>query len=269
MFAWGFDKPKGLSPRVGAAHPYTRGVRLLDAIAAVLAGTLPRRYWAALDLPIAEKATIAGVVTLLAGCTLGITGYFAYLARVLESAFFVPSPYMIVAYLGYVFFTPRGLFSLYLVGSGLARAVSGWIGEPFGDPILTAIDALIHRMRGAATKRASHRQRLAAEGADEPDRRYAGAWADLPGVDFVIVTARRKAGWTAGTFVITPDGWFTLGQPFDRPMPQGVRTIYPLTALTTMDVMRKGVAYDLPPLRPHAPRRPREAAEPSRAPGES
>ncbi len=244
-------------------------MRLLDAIAAVLAGTLPRRYWPALDLPIAEKATFAGVSTLLAGCALGITGYFAYLARVLESAFFVPSPYMMAAYLGYLFFTPRGLFSLYLVGSGLARAVSGWIGEPFGDPILTAIDAVFHRARGAAATKASHRERLAAEGADEPDRRYAGAWAGLPEVDFVIIAARRKAEWTMGTFVITRDGWFTLGQPFDRTMPQGVRTIYPLTVLTTMDVMRKGVAYELPPLRPHTPRRPHDAAEPSRAPGES
>lgn len=255
---------------MGIAAPYTRGVRSpLAAIAAVLAGTLPRRYWTAIDLPIAEKATFAGVVTLLAGCALGITGYFAHLERVLETAVFVPSPYMMVAYFGYVFFTPRGLFSLYLVGSGLARAVSGWIDEPFGDPVLTAIDALFHRTRGAAVTRASHRERLAAEGADQPDRRYAGAWAGLPGVDFVIVAARRKAEWTVGTFVITQDGWFTLGQPFDRPMPQGVRTIYPLTLLATMDVMRKGVAYELPPLRPHPPRHRRDVAEPSRAPGES
>lgn len=252
------------------AAPYTRAVRSpLDLFAAVLAGALPRRYWARLDLPIAERATLAGVVTLLAGCALGITGYFAYLARVLETAFFVPSPYMMVAFFGYVFFTARGLFSLYLVGSGLARAISAWIDEPFGDPLLTAIDSLTARARQSASTRASQRRRLAAEGADEPDRRYAGEWAELPGVDFVVVAARRKAGWTSGTFVITPDGWFTLGEPFDRPLPQGMRTIYPLTTLATMDVMRKGVAYELPPLRAHTARRRPGAAEPWRPPGES
>jgi len=241
----------------------------LDAIAALLVGALPRRHWGSLDLPIADLATFGGVLTLLAGCALGITGYFAFLERVLESAFFVPSPYMMVAYFSYLFFTPRGLFSVYLVFSGLARAVSGWIGEPFGDPILTGIDTLVRRARAAASTRASQRERRAAEGADEPDYRCTGEWADLPGVDFVIVASRRKAGWTAGTFVITPDGWFTLSQPFDRPMPQGIRTIYPLTTLMTLDVMRRGVAYDLPPLRRHPPRRRSSAAEPPQPPGES
>ncbi len=243
---------------------YTRGVRsALDAVAAILAGAVPRRYWAAIDLPISQFATLGGFVTLFAGCALGITGYFAHMAQVMESAFFVPSPYMMAGYFGYLFFTPRGLFSIYLVFSGLARAVSGWIDEPFGDPILTGVDALTHRLRGTAVTRATERQRLAAEGADEPDRRYGGDWADLSGVDFVIVAARRKVGWTAGTFVVTEDGWFTLGQPFDRPTPNGIRTIYPLTTLQTMDVLRRGVPYELPPLRAHPPRRRGPAAEPS------
>ena len=88
-------------------------------------------------------------------------------------------------------------------------------------------------------------------------------------MDFVIVAARRKAGWTAGTFVITDDGWFTLGQPFDRPTPNGIRTIYPLTMLQTLEVLRKGVAYQLPPLRAHTARRRGRAGEPSQPPGES
>lgn len=239
-----------------------------DAVVAVLAGAVPRRHWPAIDLPISQFATLGGFVTLFSGCALGITGYFAHMAEVMESAFFVPSPYMMVGYFGYLFFTPRGLFSIYLVFSGLARAVSGWIDEPFGDPILTGADTLIHRLRGTAITRSTERKRLAAEGTDEPDRRYTGDWADLPGVDFVIVAARRKAGWTAGTFVITDDGWFTLGQPFDRPTPHGIRTIYPLTTLHTLDVMRRGVPYQLPPLRPDPPRR-RRAGEPPRPAGES
>jgi len=242
---------------------------VIYAVAAILAGAVPRRHWAAIDLPISQFATMGGMVTLFAGCALGITGYFAHMAQVMESAFFVPSAYMMVGYFGFLFFTPRGLFSIYLVVSGLARAVSGWIDEPFGDPILTGVDSAIHRARGTAATRAGQRERRAAEGADEPDRRYTGDWAGLPGVDFVIVAARRKAGWTAGTFIITGDGWFTLGQPFDRPTPNGIRTIYPLTMLQTLEVLRKGVSYELPPLRPDPPRRRRPAGEPSGPPGES
>jgi hypothetical protein len=270
MFAWSTGKPKGLSPREGSRRPYTRIVRAaLDVLIALVAGVLPRRHWPRLDLPIEDWATLGGMVTLLLGCALGITGFFAYMARMLESAYFVPSPYMMVGFAGYLFFTPRGLFALYLVGSGLARAVSSWIGEPFGDPLLTGVDHALYRTRSTSAARATHKARTRAEGADEPDRRYAGAWADLPDVDFVIVAARRKPEWTAGTLVVTSDGWFTLGQAFDRPMPQGVRTVYPLTTLTTMDVMRRGVAYDLPPLRPSAPRRRGSPAEPSQTPSES
>ena len=181
----------------------------------------------------------------------------------------VPAAMWMLAPIAFAFFTPRGLFAIYLVFSGLARAVSGWIDEPFGDPVLTGVDSLFSRVRGSAATRTAQRERMTAEGADEADRRYPGEWADLPDTDFVIVAARRKADWTAGTFVITPDGWFTLGQPFDRPMANGVRTIYPLSALTTMDVMRKGVAYQLPPLRAYRRRRSETAAEPSQPPGES
>ena len=57
----------------------------------------------------------------------------------------------------------------------------------------------------------------------------------------------------AGQFEHRP----TLGEPFDRPLPQGLRTLYPLTAQTLgADVLRKGVSYELPPLSP-APTRPR------------
>lgn len=242
---------------------------LFDGLLALPAGLLPRRHWGQIDLPIEQRAVLSGLLTLLGGAAFGITGFFSYLQGVMESAFFVPSPLMMAAYFGYLFFTPRGLFSLYLVASGLVRTVSAWIGEPFGDPILTGIDTALHRTRRASVARWSHHERTEAEGADEPDRRYPGAWADLPGVDFVVVAARRKPGWTEGTFVITPDGWFTLGEPFDRPTPNGLRTVYPLTALATMTVLRKGVSYELPPLRPHAARRVTATGEPPPRRGES
>jgi hypothetical protein len=33
-------------------------------------------------------------------------------------------------------------------------------------------------------------------------------------------------------------------------MPNGLRTIYPLTAQTTLEAVRKSVSYELPPMRP-------------------
>jgi hypothetical protein len=116
--------------------------------------------------------------------------------------------------------------------------------------MLTGLDHLWRRLRSDARARSERDARLALEKIDEPDRRYHGEWAGLPDVTYVVVAARRKPGWTKGTWVITSDGWFTLGEPFDRPMPNGLRTVYPLTLQTsTLEVLRKGVSYELPPLR--------------------
>lgn len=269
MFAWVGTNPK-------ADEAYTRGVRMLETLGAVAVVVLPRRHWDRFDaLPLHYMAPVSGMLTVVAGAALGIRGFFAYLARMSNSSAAsildvsqmqvdgrlpetaavsaVPAAIWMVAPIAFAFFTPIGLFAVYLVASGWFRVVSWWIASPHGDPLLTGIDTLLHRRRVSAAARSKQRERLAAEGAEEPDRRYPGDWAGVPDTDFVIVAARQKPDWTAGTFVITPDGWFTLGQPFDRPMPQGIRTIYPLTALATMAVMRKGVAYDLPPLRPHPP----------------
>ncbi len=243
----------------------------VDALVAIVPSLLPRRHWEAIDLPVQAMVPVSGLLTLLAGLGFGLNGFVAYSHQVANTAGieFMPPPLMLLTGFTFAFFTPTGLLCGYLMASGLIRAVSWWIDEPFGDPVLTGIDTLIHRTRHSAAARSSHRTRTTAEGTDEPDRRYPGPWADLPDVDFVVVAARRKAGWTAGTFVITPDGWFRLGQPFDRPMANGLRTIYPLTALQTLDVLRKGVSYELPPLRLYAPRRAVAPAGPSGTRGES
>ncbi len=95
--------------------------------------------------------------------------------------------------------------------------------KPHGDPILSGARlARPEAVHVATATRSVRVERARLEGADEPDRRYDGEWAGLTGVDCVIVSARRKPDWTKGTFVITNDGWFTLGEPFDRPMPNGI-----------------------------------------------
>jgi hypothetical protein len=193
----------------------------------------------------------SSLLTLLGGAALGITGFFAHMGAILELAEFVSPPLMLPAFFGYVFLTPRGLFSLYLTITGLLRAVACYVDEPFGDPILTGIDSVISGTRTSHRVKSERAARARLERADEPDRLHEGEWAGVPNATYVVVAARRKPGWTKGTWVITNDGWFTLGEPFDRPTPNGLRSIYPLTLqTTTSDVLRKGVSYELPPLRP-------------------
>lgn len=216
---------------------------------AVFAGFLPKRYWDDIDLPIQNTALFSALVNFFAGAALGILGYFEFMAYVLSQRLWTPPLMMIQVYFSYVFFTPRGLFSLYLVATGFFRYGAWFTGEPHGDPILTLIDSTWRRLVKSRHEERQRQDRLALEGINEPDRRYDAEWAGLHDADFVIVSARRKPGWTKGTYVITSDGWFVLGEPFDRPMPDGLRTVYPLTAHKTLDVLRKGVSYELPPLR--------------------
>ena len=240
---------------------------LLDYVIAIPLALLPRRRWDDWNLPIENVTFVSALLTFFAGAAYGITGFFAYMAWFLAKSEWTAPPLMIVVYLTYVTATPRGLFSVYLGISGILRMISWYIDEPSGDPIITGIDALISRTKTSQRQRSARVERERLEGAAEPDRRYDGEWAGLTGVDFVIVAARRKPGWTKGTWVTTNDGWFVLGEPFDRPMPNGVRTVYPLTLSNTLEVVRRSVQYELPPLRiSHAPGR---SAETPKAIGES
>jgi hypothetical protein len=222
----------------------------IDSILALPVALLPKRMWDNWDLPVANVALASSILTLFAGTTLGITGFFGYMARVLRAQEWTAPPMMILVFVSYVIATPRGLFSVYLTFSGLVRAVAWYVDEAHGDPILTGLDSAWRRIRRTERERREAQARLALEKTDEPDRLYEGAWAGLPDATYVVVAARRKPDWSKGTWVITNDGWFTLGEPFDRPMPNGLRTVYPLTLqTTTLDVLRKGVSYQLPPLR--------------------
>jgi hypothetical protein len=233
----------------------------LDLFIALPFAFLPKHRWDDWNLPIQNVVLASAMLTLFGGAALGISGFFAHMGAILELAEFVSPPLMLPAFLGYVFFTPRGLFSLYLTITGLLRAVAWFVDEPFGDPILTGIDSVISGTRRSHRVKSERAARERLERANEPDRLHDGEWAGVPDATYVVVAARRKPGWTKGTWVITNDGWFTLGEPFDRPTPNGLRTIYPLTLqTTTLDVLRKGVSYELPPLRQTAPRQRRETS---------
>jgi hypothetical protein len=245
---------------------------LIDYLLALPCAMLPKCYWQSIDLPVPNVAAASSMLTMFAGFVIGIPGYFAFLERMRNvsgvsildistaqvegrlpenaSVSAIPAALGALAPLSFALFTPLGLFASYLVLTGLVRAAAAYTGEAHGDPILTGVDWASRRLFTSRQQRVVRVERAKLERTDEPDRRYAGDWAGMTGVDFVIVSARRKPGWTTGTWVTTDDGWFVLGEPFDRPMPNGLRTIYPLTAQNTLEAVRKSVAYQLPPLRP-------------------
>ena len=245
---------------------------LIDRIIALPFALLPKRYWQSFDLPVANVAVLSAFLVMAAGFILGVPGYFYYLARLqgvtglslLEvgklqvegklpetaEVGFTPIGLYATAPISFAFFTPLGLFCMYLILSSFFRLAAAYVDETHGDPLLTLGDTVITRLFTKQQVRKVRVAREKLEGADEPDRRYDGEWAGLPGVDFVVVSVRRKPGWTKGTWVITPDGWYVLGEPFDRPMPNGLRTVYPLTLQNTLEAVRKSVQYELPPMRP-------------------
>ena len=234
---------------------------------AVIAGLLPVRRWAAFDavLPVREAASLAGLVTMLVGLALGVRGYLAYIRASVErlgsagdtawlaaaetagDAGLPLGAWVIPAAIGFIF-TPVGAGAVYLSLTGLVRAVSGSVDDLRGDPLLTLLDSVATRLITGTRATRIRRARERREGPAVPDRLVTGRWSGRADVDFVVIAARRKPGWDEGVFVITAEQWFRLGRPYDMPLPQGLRTAYPLTAIRTQEVLRKGVSYDLPPL---------------------
>lgn len=92
----------------------------------------------------------------------------------------------------FIFLTPAGWASTYLGISGTLRGIAAAIDDPFGDPILTGVDAIL--LHGARRSRAhlSRRQRESLEGPDVPDRVVRGSHIGIVAAELVIVSARRK-----------------------------------------------------------------------------
>lgn len=244
---------------------------LIDSVIAIPLALLPKRYWQSFDLPVAHVATLSAFIVMFTGFALGIAGYFRFLERLRNvpglslmeigrqqvegrlpetiAVSSAPAALYSMAPISYALFSPLGLLATYLVFSSIFRLASAYADEPHGDPLLTLGDTVARRLFTHQQQRTLRVEREKLERSDEPDRRYDGDWAGLSDADWVIVSARRKPGWTKGTWVITSDGWFVLGEPFDRPMPNGLRTVYPLTLQNTLEPVRKSVQYELPPLR--------------------
>ncbi len=236
---------------------------------AIVAGLAPRRFWPSLDvhLPLRSAAAVSGLVTLLAGIFFGVGGFLAFgtqlaganndwMLRQLAAApargdaavGLVPYGMSVLTLFLFVFFTPAGLIFLYLVTTGALRAISAWLDDPLGDPLLTGIDlaatTMWHKNRGE--RRQIARTRL--EGTDAPDVMRTGEWAGVPDFDYVVLAARKKPEWQTGAIILTSSDWYKLGVPFDMETPSGLRTAYPLKKMETVEVVRRGIQYKLPNL---------------------
>jgi len=236
---------------------------------AMAAAFLPHRLWRRLpDWLSADRAAFAsGVLTLMAGAAIGFQGFLAHAAGnvsianqgVLDAALRNPTigyergmvaGAVSLSVFSFLLLTPTGWLTLYLMGSGTLRAAAAWFDDPVGDPILTGIDAVISRGRDRSTIGVEHARRRAREGPEIPDRIVTAAKAELPGCDLVIVSSRRKPGWERGVVVYTQDACYRIGEPVERTIAGQLRTLYPLTEHTDLEVVRKSVQYHMPHAHP-------------------
>lgn len=155
----------------------------------------------------------------------------------------------------FIFFllTPTGWLVDYLFVSAIFRGVTLAVDNPWGDPILTIIDGYIQGRRAENRAEFAAAELLAAQGALVPDqvlacRKFAGKDAD-----FVVVSSRRKEGWTLSTTVIASSIRLRLGEPLERPIDGFLRTCYPLSVIRDVQVDRRIVHYDWPPDAPPLP----------------
>lgn len=228
---------------------------------AMFAALLPYRHWRRLPntWPIETAALTSGIATLLVGAAIGIPGFLQHAAAtsslgtgaVIEHAargedVSLSPAFNGIAIFSFVFLTPTGWLTLYLLATGTLRAAAVWFDDPVGDPILTGVDALVRdsvvRLRG----RRDRRTREEREGPAIPDRIVTGGAAGILHCDLVVVSSRRKPGWEPGVVVITDDECYRIGVPVERTVNGRLRTLYPLTAHRDLEAIRNSVRYDLP-----------------------
>src|SRR3982751_6066842 len=104
----------------------------------MFAAVLPYRYWARFPvwMPITAAAFPSSLATIFLGAAVGIPGFLAHAGYNRGDV----QGFAGLSIFTFLFLTPAGLLTLYLLGSGTLRAACAWFEDPLGDPILTGID---------------------------------------------------------------------------------------------------------------------------------
>jgi hypothetical protein len=225
-----------------------------------------------------RAAAVSGLVTLTIGFALGFDGFLDFATRSADThnawmlqnlsapcasadcatqplrVALVPYGVSLVTLFAFLFFTPLGLFSTYLVISGFLRAVSAWVGDARGDFLLSGFLWAFASTMSAGRVRLNREARERKEGPEVADVLGTGEWAGLS-ADYVVIASRRKPEWTAGAIILSSADWYRLGVSVETEMNGRLRTLYPLTRLETPEVVRRGIQYELPRLSPRYARR--------------
>ncbi|MEO8499709.1 MAG: hypothetical protein ABI565_02250 [Vicinamibacteria bacterium] len=163
--------------------------------------------------------------------------------------------------LAFFLFTPLGWLADYLVISAVFRGFTLAVDNPWGDPLLTAIDHVVRGKHADSVAKKQATERELAEGPEVPDqilecRKFAGREAD-----YVIVASRRKEGWTLATTVIANSVRLRIGDPLEKTLDGALRTCYPVKVIRDLQVDRRIVHYEWPEDAPPLPDLEAEAAE--------
>jgi hypothetical protein len=232
-------------------------------------GAAPRRLWRRLEppLPLAATAVFSGLFAFALGFVIGVPGFFRYAEHsadvnnqwMLRNLAFVAEKdqaalttglvgVSMLTLFAFLFLTPLGWLTIYLILSGALRAISAGISDdPRGDFVLSGLHWSVTSLAGGIADRRRQRRREDREGDEVPDVLATGEWAGL-NADYVVIASRRKPEWEAGAIVMTSTDWYRLGAPLETELPGGLRTLYPLTRLDATEVVRRGIEYELPRL---------------------
>lgn len=233
----------------------------MRALAAIVLANLPVRWWGPFDrFPLYQMAWLSGLLTMMLGMAIGLPAYLSFMEDASDgfNTAIGADPDVGIRSTGwgiaglpiFLFATPVGLLSNYLVNSGLIRFASAYIVDDVrGDFILTGLDALVRRIWGRTDAYDRRRAREKLEGRETPDRLVTGAQVEKPELELVLLSSRRKKEWAPSSYLVSADGSaFRIGQPFDVTTATGLRTAYPLTKLRGGEAIRHSILYELPPL---------------------
>jgi hypothetical protein len=245
----------------------------METLVGVFRCILPARYWQEMR----RGAFLSILLTAALGVRIGYGGFFAMASASGEEAArlalslgapknaggvgglsqtdAVAAALMGSALTPFAFFlfTPTGWLADYLVLSAVFRGITLAVDNPWGDPVLTMVDQAVRKKSDSdrLKKEAMDRERL--EGPVAPDQilechKFAGKEAD-----FVVVSSRRKEGWTLATTVVAESVRLRIGEPREMTMEGRLRTCYPLKIIRDLQVDRRIVHYQWPAGSPPLP----------------